>query len=972
MFRSGMDCYDQRLGKGYSVLMPPKFKVPSQVFLDAKGYVERKAVPFFDFYRNCAFGFVRVGEKKGHFVHLVVDEDGDLSATCNCREADRDEVCGHGFALFLKANNWPQKRDPLYQSFEDYRLCRFFKATGRKLYDQRFQEDGNPSLTLPEDVFDGRMLRYWNLIPDDGKLAQRDRKALEMAHNKVRTDSEWAMLEKNFPPSRILFEESSLYPLCKLFYFLERADSLRIRVTREPEHQVALRIGQGGNELFRWTMGVETFLKGIREDWDYWMACADFDVRKQGVPLTYRIRFREDGSLEIEPRVRVGPDLHPALQEVQLSGRGNLCFHEGLGYFRVQTGLSPFEMTYAEPGVAVVGREEVAPFLKANLAALESMDRALMDEALFGEVVVEQFDEFHLNLERFHEKRFDFDLSARLGDQRFQLGQLNELFRERGRYRKIGGKLFDSLGYDGTYLKAFCEGDAKRGDLSVGDLFRLMAFFRERLDVDVSEWSQAIFERLKSFKVPDLPDLSHTELNLRDYQKLGYEWLYFLRAFGLGGLLCDQMGLGKTHQGMALLAAVAHENPAGKSLVVAPTSVLFHWKEKLGDFCPELKAVIHHGYSRDAERALEDHQIVISSYGIVRNDLAFFRERSFDLAIFDEIQFVKNKDTKAYKSLTQLSADCKIGLTGTPIENQIGELKNLMDLIFPGYLGGDLHFKRYFTDPILKLNHEPTKEKVKALVHPFTLRRSKSEVLTELPEKIEDLRSFTLGEYEWELYKKTKSEGKRAMQTDGGEPLGVMHVFQLIGKLKMICNHPALFFGNEDYAAYPSAKWEMFTELLHEALDSGEKLVVFSQYLGMIAMFRRYLEHHQVGHAVITGATADRAAEQQRFMKDPKCRVFLGSLRASGVGIDLTSASILIHYDRWWNSAREEQATDRVHRIGQNKTVQVYKFKALNTVEERIDRIIYEKRALLEDVVGFDSENISKTFTLEELLEILR
>lgn len=952
------------------MLMPPKFKVPGQVFLDAKGYVERKAIPFFDFYRNCVFGFVRVGEKKGHFVHLVIKEDGDLEAICNCREADRDEVCGHGFALFLRVNNWPKQRDVLYRSFEDYRLCRFFKATGRRLYDQPFHAESNPGLTLPENVYDGRMLRYWDLIPDNGKLAQRDRKALELAHNKVRTASEWAMLEKSFPPSRILFEESTLYPLCKLFYFLERADSLSIRVTREAGHHLALRISRGAHCLFHWLLPVETFLKGIREDWDYWMERADFEMRKQGVPLTYRVQFQEDGSLEIEPRVRVAHEIHPPLAEVQIAGQGNLCFHEGLGYFRVQTGLSPFEMTYAEARIAVIGREEVAPFLKGNLGALGSMDRTLMDEALFGEVVVEQFDEFQLNLERFRDNSFEFKLTARLGDQRFLLDQLNELFRKKGRYRKIGGKLFDAAGYDAVYLKALCE-ESTGDDLSVGDLFRLMAFFRERLDVDVSEWTRAVFEQLKTFKVPELPDLSHTKLNLRDYQKLGFEWLCFLKTFGLGGLLCDQMGLGKTHQGMALLAAVARDQPEGKSLVVAPTSVLFHWKEKLAEFCPDLKAVIHHGSERDAQQALQQNQVVISSYGILRNDLESFRDQGFELIIFDEIQYVKNKATLAYKSLSQLKAGCKIGLTGTPIENQIGELKNLMDLIFPGYLGGDSHFKRYFIDPILKLNHAPTKEKVKALVHPFTLRRSKAEVLTELPEKTEDLRSFTLGDYERELYKKTKGEGKRAMKNEAGEPAGMMHVFQLIDKLKQICNHPALYFKNDDYAAYPSTKWDMFTELLDEALASGEKVVVFSQYLGMIRMFRRYLEHHQVGHAVITGSTVDRAAEQKRFMEDPGCRVFLGSLRASGVGIDLVSACILIHYDRWWNSAREEQATDRVHRIGQNKNVQVYKFKALDTVEERIDRIIQDKRALLDDVVGFDSDGIGKTFSLEELMEIL-
>nr|WP_243436029.1 DEAD/DEAH box helicase [Acanthopleuribacter pedis] len=467
------------------------------------------------------------------------------------------------------------------------------------------------------------------------------------------------------------------------------------------------------------------------------------------------------------------------------------------------------------------------------------------------------------------------------------------------------------------------------------------------------------------------PSLDATNLTLRPYQENGYRWLYFLYQNGLGGLLCDQMGLGKTHQGMALLAAVTQAKPESRHLVVAPASVLYHWKDKLNAFCPDLKPRIHHGGDRDVAKALKNAQVIITSYATLRNDAELFGSFAFQVILFDEAQYLKNSATKSFQAISKLRALCKIGLTGTPIENQLSELKALMDLVFPGFLGSSGHFKRHFMDPISNFDNPLAKARLRDIIHPFTLRRNKSEVLIDLPTKSEDRRGYALSEYEKDLYITIKKQGVTRIKTNEARGKQLMHAFQVLDMLKRLCNHPALHFKNTDYAAYPSAKWSAFTELLQEAFDAGEKVVVFTQFLGMIDIFKRYLDDRNIRFACITGQVKDRGRQQAMFQEDPACRVFLGTIMAAGTGIDLTAASVLFHYDRWWNAAREEQATDRIHRIGQNKAVQIFKFQGIDTVEERIDGIIRRKAKLLEEVVTFDNEQVGKHLSLEELLEVL-
>ncbi len=948
-----------------------EFAVPHRVYFDAKHYVEEKRVHFFDFFRNSAFGFVQTSERGGYFAHLLVRESGSLEGHCRCNEAEEGEVCGHAFALYLKLLNWPFEKINHAMAFEKDLLIGFLRDQGKGLLGKRIDATTNPRLTVPLEVLDGRMSRYlgFDRNSDFAKQTMRDLECLEKAQRMTRASQEMDMMKRGLPSARLAFEESRLYSVAKLLYFLEQSAGLRVRVELLAGHQVRLLTSYEGHPVLSWDMPLAQWIKGVGANWDYWSPLAEFRVLRQALPLVYRITFVEGNALEVEPMVEVAAANYVRLSELEVPGNPHLLFHPLTGYFRIQTGLSPFEMEFSTAKIHNIEAADVKSFLRDHRETIQGLDRALIDEALFGEVVIEHFQQIELTLEDYLDNRFRFRMRAKLGHQSFEHEELSALFASKGRYRKMAGKLFDASGYDAVYLRPLYE-QAADGDpsLSVAELIRVITFFRDRVQILTKPQTKAIFEALRAQTAPNPPSLEHTRLSLRPYQVSGFNWLYFLKHYGLGGLLCDQMGLGKTHQGMALLAAVLADHPEGRVLVVAPASVIYHWRDKLRTFCPGLRVAVHHGPDRNPVAALESSQILISTFATLRNDIEAFEAVSFELIIFDEIQYLKNKATKAYRSLAKLLGHCRIGLTGTPIENRIEELKALLDLVLPNFLGTDSSFKRYFSDPIA-LNNDHVKEQLRHMVHPFTLRRNKSEVLLDLPEKTEDIRTVEPSQYEQELYREVRYRGQAELEGVAGS--GVLTMFTLIDKLKQLCDHPALYFGNEDYEAYPCVKWEMFTELLDEVMDSGEKLVIFTQYLGMVAMFKKYLTQRDLPYACITGATSNRDEEQRRFQEDPACRVFIGTVRAAGVGIDLTAASVLIHYDRWWNAAREEQATDRIHRIGQKRAVQIYKFRTVDTVEERIDKLIERKRALLDEVVGFDAENFSKVFTVDELMDIL-
>jgi SNF2 family DNA or RNA helicase len=346
------------------------------------------------------------------------------------------------------------------------------------------------------------------------------------------------------------------------------------------------------------------------------------------------------------------------------------------------------------------------------------------------------------------------------------------------------------------------------------------------------------------------------------------------------------------------------------------------------------------------------------------------------LAVFDEIQYLKNRGTLSHQAARELPSEVKLGLTGTPIENSLVELKALFDLVLPGYFGSDEAFAKRYAGAADEVEESRRVGELRRLVSPFVLRRLKSAVLDELPEKIEDTRTCTLSEDQVKLYRDAlATRGKklvREIEAAGEKPLPYIHVFALLNLLKQICDHPALATKELDRAGeLESGKWDLFREILRECLDSGQKVVVFTQYLGMIELMQRHLDELGVEHAVLTGASVKRGEIVGRFNEDPACRVFLGSLKAGGTGIDLVGGSVVIHYDRWWNAAREDQATDRVHRIGQKRAVQVFKLVTEGTLEEKIAAIIERKRDLMASVLEEDDPRLAKIFTREELLELL-
>lgn len=498
---------------------------------------------------------------------------------------------------------------------------------------------------------------------------------------------------------------------------------------------------------------------------------------------------------------------------------------------------------------------------------------------------------------------------------------------------------------------------------------------REMMEVEsVDESIQALLGSW--LQAPTMgPDTSLLEAVLRPYQEIGVRWMWQLLQHGLGALLCDDMGLGKTHQVMGVMAALTKQRPGVRFLVACPTSVLYHWHDKLKTFLPSLSIQIYHG----AARVLDPHcNVVVTSYGILRVD-----ERlsipSWDLAVFDEVQLAKNARSRIWKSCGAIKATYKIGLSGTPIENSLSDLKALFDLIFPGYFGENALFKSQYVQAIEKYRDQEAIERLRHSIEPLVLRRCKHEVLLQLPDKIEEVGWCQLSDEQQGLYQhilRSSREEILAQLEDTSAPIPYMHIFAILNALKQVCDHPACYWRNHDVPAklseHSSGKWELFTTLLQEAISSQQKVVVFSQYLAMLDLIEEYLHSHHIRYSGLRGSTRARAQAVQRFQEESDCQVFVSSLNAGGLGIELTSASVVILYDRWWNAARENQAVDRVHRMGQTKGVQVFRFITKSTLEERIAEIISRKARLMDDVTPIDDPTLLKNFSREEFLEMLR
>ena len=608
-----------------------------------------------------------------------------------------------------------------------------------------------------------------------------------------------------------------------------------------------------------------------------------------------------------------------------------------------------------------------------------------MDENVRSLRIIKTFDRIELRPEALDRDWCWLAVKYGFGNMAVSLAEIMSAKKEGRRYIGTDGGWVDceSSELDGIglildkYAAGELQAESKEIKLSRLDLFRLKASLTSPLDVKGRPKLVDSLKNLLELKsIAPLPKLKGMTSTLRPYQERGVEWIRFLFENRFGGLLCDDMGLGKTHEVIAFMLWLReYEGTRGPFLVVCPTTVLSHWGNKIQEHAPGLEPTLYHGGRRDLEGVMGTRALLLTSYGVLRRDIDKLKEIRFPLVIFDEIQNIKNPQTHAHLAAKGINALMKLGLTGTPIENRLSELKALFDLTLPGYLGADRDFETRFVKQMESDPSAPKAEELSRLISPFVLRRRKDTVLSDLPEKIEDIRTCELSDDQIKLYRDAiASRDKGLLQTlrNTDEVVPYMHIFALLSLLKQICNHPATVEDTVDnYDRYRSGKWELFKELLAESLDSGQKVVVYSQFLGMIRIIEIFLNKEGVEFAVLTGKCRNRGEIIERFNNDPECRVYVGSLMAGSTGIDLVAASVVIHYDRWWNAAKEDQATDRVHRIGQKRGVQVFKLVTEGTLEEKISAIIQKKRYLMDRVIKETDPAILKGFTKEELMELL-
>ncbi len=461
---------------------------------------------------------------------------------------------------------------------------------------------------------------------------------------------------------------------------------------------------------------------------------------------------------------------------------------------------------------------------------------------------------------------------------------------------------------------------------------------------------------------------------LRTYQIRGYSWLSFLRRWGLGACLADDMGLGKTIQTLALIQRDWHANGKRPVLLICPTSVVGNWQKEASRFTPELPVMVHHGLSRSRGGAFRQEAgrqaIVVSSYALLHRDFEILRDVPWSGVILDEAQNIKNPETKQARAARALPADYRIALTGTPVENNVGDLWSIMEFLNPGLLGTQAEFKRSFFVPI-QANRDPeAATRLKRLTGPFILRRFKTDksVIADLPDKMEMKVFCTLTREQASLYAAVVKEAEKSLdETSGIQRKGV--VLATLSKLKQVCNHPAQFLGDNSAIAGRSGKLARLTEMLAEILEVGDRALVFSQFAEMGEILRCHLQD-TFGREVpfLHGAVAKKQRDRmvERFQADGEGpRIFLLSLKAGGTGLNLTRANHVFHFDRWWNPAVENQATDRAFRIGQTRNVQVHKFLCVGTLEERIDEMIERKKEVAEQVVGTGESWLTELSTTE-------
>jgi superfamily II DNA or RNA helicase len=477
------------------------------------------------------------------------------------------------------------------------------------------------------------------------------------------------------------------------------------------------------------------------------------------------------------------------------------------------------------------------------------------------------------------------------------------------------------------------------------------------------------FDNIKAIEVP-----AGMRAILRPYQKTGFSWLCFLHEFKWGGILADDMGLGKTLQVLTLLQYLYSSRQASiPSLLVAPTSLLFNWEKEAARFTPGLRVQRYHGQNRELERCLSSlPNVILTSYGIIQRDIHLFANTSFHCLLLDEAQAIKNPSSKRFKATSLLKAEVRLALTGTPIENSLNDLYALLSFVNPGFWGSYNHFKANYLSGSIGRDNNLQLTTLQKMVRPFILRRTKAEVAKDLPEKTETVLYVQMEEPQLKIYHAVRERYRSRLMNQIDE-IGLQQtkIYLLEGllRLRQVCNSPALLNGEEKYKNH-SAKLDELMEHLME-INTHHKVLVFSQFTGMLQLIRERLETVSISYAYLDGQTKEqtRQTEVEKFQEEENCRVFLISLKAGGTGLNLTAADYVYLVDPWWNPAAEAQAIDRCYRIGQDKHVIAYRMICKGTIEEKMLNMQASKKQLSGQLLA-SGENIMSTLTKEDIVEL--
>ncbi|MEO9023046.1 MAG: SNF2-related protein [Ginsengibacter sp.] len=570
---------------------------------------------------------------------------------------------------------------------------------------------------------------------------------------------------------------------------------------------------------------------------------------------------------------------------------------------------------------------------------------------------------------------FDAKVELAFGEQHIGIAEIQKALTNKQSFVQLNDGTLGILPDEWIkkYSLLFKVGEGKNNQLRLSK-FHLSVIddlYDQRDEQELSFELDEKYERLRNFKsIPEVPIPVELENRLRPYQLSGFHWLNYLSTVGWGGILADDMGLGKTVQALSMLLHYAEKNEGLKALVVCPTTLIYNWENEINKFTPSLTRRIHHGNTRAKRKEdFGDDNVLITTYGTLRSDIQLLMKIPFDYVVLDESQAIKNPSSKVTRAACLLKARNRVCMSGTPLQNNTFDIYAQMNFLNPGLLGSMEFFRNEFSTPIDKFGEQEQKDHLKKLLYPFILRRTKEQVAKDLPDKTETILFCEMESAQrnvYEAYRNSYRNKILGVIDDQGVGKSQLTILQGLMKLRQICDSPAILNEEERYPN-DSIKLEELTREITENIGE-HKALVFSQFLGMLALIKQKLKENNIEFEYFDGSTSpiDREKAIQNFQTNEKCRVFLISLKAGGVGLNLTAADYVYIVDPWWNPAVEQQAIDRTHRIGQTKNIFAYRMICKDTIEDKILQLQERKRILAKELIS-DDQTFVKSLTKEDV-----